>query len=337
MPSVFLIGATGYLGGSLLVQIRKHHPSWPITALVRNPQCAPSIASTGATVVLPTADKDQQAVIAEETYNADITINAADCDDETLCQTMLGAMRKRKQDGKGKGVLLHTSGTMLFNDVSAGGKRVDGKYWNDNDETDMRNISPGAMHGPVDTAILKAGEEGYVTNFTICPVNIVGPGTGPLKRPSQFIQLLVGFLLRYERPTYPGEGSSRYNYVHIDDLLDLYARVLDAIASGSQTDASPYTRFYIADDHEIDTKTVTEIYGAELARLGLLSSSEAESVAVEKLDPSVGVLAHDVRVRGERGRKVLGWTTRGVDLSDTVVGDVEVALEVVRPSSQNVS
>ena len=68
--------------------------------------------------------------LAEETYKADLTINAADCDDEQLCQTILGAFKKKVADGKPKGVFLHTSGTMLFNDASAGGKRIDGKYWN---------------------------------------------------------------------------------------------------------------------------------------------------------------------------------------------------------------
>ena len=116
--------------GSLLVKIRKHYPDWPITALVRKEQYAPAIAGTGVAVVRPSADKDQLAVIAEETYKADLTINAADCDDEQLCQTILGAFKKKVADGKPKGVFLHTSGTMLFNDASAGGKRIDGKYWN---------------------------------------------------------------------------------------------------------------------------------------------------------------------------------------------------------------
>ena len=69
------------------------------------------------------------------------------------------------------------------------------------------------------SSILKAGEEGYVTNFTICPVNIVGPGCGPLRTPSQFIKLLVTFLLQCKRPTYPGDGSSRYNYVRVPTHL----------------------------------------------------------------------------------------------------------------------
>lgn len=116
--------------GSLLVKIRKHYPDWPVIALVRKEQYAAAIRSTGTTVVQPSADKDQLAVIAEEAYKADLTINAANCDDEQLCQTILGAMRKKMEDGKPKGVFLHTSGTMLFNDASAGGKRVDGKYWN---------------------------------------------------------------------------------------------------------------------------------------------------------------------------------------------------------------
>ncbi|KZV67791.1 NAD(P)-binding protein [Peniophora sp. CONT] len=334
MPSIFLIGATGYLGGSLLVKIRKQYPDWPVTALVRKEQHAAAIRATGVAVVQPSASQDQLVIIAEETYKADLTINMANCDDEQLCQAVLGAMKKKKEDGKPKGVFLHTSGTMLFNDASAAGRRVDGKYWNDNDESDMKNIDPAAMHGPVDTAILKAGEEGYVTNFTICPVNIVGPGSGPIRVPSQFVKLLVSFLLQYKQPTYPGEGSSRYNYVHIDDLLDLYMRVLDVIATGKQVDASSYTRFHIGDDSEVDTKTAASIYGAELARLGLLSSADLGSVPVEKVDPSMSVLAHDVRVRGDRGRTVLGWKPRRVDLHDTVAEDVKAALEVVRPTSQ---
>ena len=64
-------------------------------------------------------------------------------------------------------------------------------------------------------------------------------------------------------------------------------RVLDVIATGAQDDASAYTRFYIGDDQEIDTKIVVGIYGSELARLGLLSSANVESVAVDKLDAYV--------------------------------------------------
>ena len=112
------------------MKIRERYPYWPVTALVRKEQYVPAIAGTGVAVVRPSADKDQLTVIAEETYKADLTINAADCDDEQLCQTILGAFKKKADEGKPKGVFLHTSGTMLFNDATAGGKRVDGKYWN---------------------------------------------------------------------------------------------------------------------------------------------------------------------------------------------------------------
>ena len=61
-------------------------------------------------------------------------------------------------------------------------------------------------------------------------------------------------------------------------------RVLDVAASGKQADASAYTRFYIGDSTEIETKKAAEIYGAELARLGALSGASVNSVPIDKLE-----------------------------------------------------
>lgn len=116
--------------GSLLVKIRGRFPDWSITALVRREQHVDAIRATGVNVAQLSAEKDQYTVIQEEAYKADMTINVADCDDVKLCESILGAMKKKVEDGKPKGVFLHTSGAMLFNDLSANGNAVDGKYWN---------------------------------------------------------------------------------------------------------------------------------------------------------------------------------------------------------------
>ena len=71
--------------------------------------------------------------------------------------------------------------------------------------------------------------------------------------------------------------------MHIDDLVDLYLRVLDVVLSGRQADDSPYTRFYIGSSTEVPFRTVAEVYGSELTRLGLLSSAEVESVPKDKV------------------------------------------------------
>ena len=71
--------------------------------------------------------------------------------------------------------------------------------------------------------------------------------------------------------------------VHIDDLLDLYLRVLDVILSGKQANDSSYTRFYIGSSTEIPFRTVAEVHGSELTRLGMLSSAEVESVPKDKV------------------------------------------------------
>ncbi|VDC03931.1 unnamed protein product [Peniophora sp. CBMAI 1063] len=328
MPSVFFIGATGYVGGSVLVKIRERFPDWPITALVRKEQHVDAVRATGVEVVQPLASKDQYQVIAEEVYKAELTINVADCDDVKLCESILGAMKKKVEDGKPKGVFLHTSGAMLFNDLSADGNAVDGSYWNDNSEEDMKNIDPDALHGPVDTRVLKAGEEGYVTNYTLCPAAVVGTGSGPVKVPSIFVKMLIQYFTAAKRPLIAAEGTSRYNYVHIDDLVDLYLRLLEVIVSGEQANDSSYARYYIGDSTEIPFKTVAEVYGTELTRLGLLPTAKVESIPRAQVDGRARVFGADMRIRGDRAH-ALGWNPRPVDMRETIVEDIKVALEAM--------
>ena len=116
--------------GSLLTKIKERYPDWPITALVRRQQHVEAVHATGVEVVQPSTSRDQYQVISDEVYKAEMTINVADCDDVKLCETILGAMKRRLDDGRPKGVFLHTSGAMLFNDLSAHGDAIDGKYWN---------------------------------------------------------------------------------------------------------------------------------------------------------------------------------------------------------------
>ena len=68
-------------------------------------------------------------------------------------------------------------------------------------------------HVPTLRRVLKAGEEGYVANYTICPAAVVGSGSGPVKLPSIFVKMLVQYFTQGDRPLVPGEGTSRYNYV----------------------------------------------------------------------------------------------------------------------------
>lgn len=81
-PTIFLLGATGYIGSDFLVQLGKTLPHLPVYALVRTPSSERrtwlSAAHPNLTVVEGTLDSVE--VIERQAENADIVINIASCD-----------------------------------------------------------------------------------------------------------------------------------------------------------------------------------------------------------------------------------------------------------------
>ncbi|KAI0312892.1 hypothetical protein OF83DRAFT_1066457 [Amylostereum chailletii] len=325
MPSVFILGATGYIGGSLLVRLLKEYPDWTFSALVRNEKHFEAIRSAGVTVV-PGSFTDKS-LITDRSYSADIVINAADCDDIPLTEAILSGMRKRFQEGKQKGILIHTSGTGCFIDGKREGKfDPQGKIWNDTNEDDIRSITPAMPHGQVDVPILAAAGEGYINAYFICPGAILGPSTGPVKSATIFLKHFLSAFTAFKGAVYVGDGTSEFAFVHLDDLLDLYLRVIDTAVSGKDADASPYARYFFAASHGVAWKDSTAAVAAALHKRGRLDDATLTSVSItEDSHPYRFLLyaASSERVVAERG-KTLGWNPRIFDLQsavDETIGD----------------
>ena len=145
MSSIFILGATGYIGGqftsspflmnhlifvflgTFIVALKRTNPSLNITALVRSPTHFPAISAAGATPVQGDfSEHDKLADLAEQ---ADVVVNAADADDIKVTDALLKGLKRRKEGGKGVGALVHVSGTAVFM-VEGSGKREEGlKVW----------------------------------------------------------------------------------------------------------------------------------------------------------------------------------------------------------------
>jgi uncharacterized protein YbjT (DUF2867 family) len=110
--------------GSVLTSIRSAHPDFTYTALTRNESHAPAVRDAGANPVIGTfADLDLVARLAEE---ADIIVNCSGAHGIDFQNAMIKGLEKKKESGKGVGVLIHTSGASLFLDRSKEGKLVEG-------------------------------------------------------------------------------------------------------------------------------------------------------------------------------------------------------------------
>lgn len=104
--SVFLIGATGYIGGfvlALLLQAPKG--TYTISALVRSKQKTPLLEKIGVRPVLGSLS-DLEA-LEREAASHDVTIHTADADDLPAAKALLRGLRRSSE----KKIYIHTSGT----------------------------------------------------------------------------------------------------------------------------------------------------------------------------------------------------------------------------------
>lgn len=106
--SVFILGATGYIGGSILVRFQQEYPNFTWTALVRNPKDVSTIQALGVNVVQGTqSDLD---LIERTAAEHDAVLNLANSDDLPLTQAVLKGLESRARSGTvaGKPILVHT-------------------------------------------------------------------------------------------------------------------------------------------------------------------------------------------------------------------------------------
>ena len=91
------------------------------TALVRSDADVAAVAATRAVAVKdPLTNYD---ALSDKVSQADVVFNTATADDVPLNEAILRGFKKRFEDGRGVGTLIHTSGTANFTDG-----RTDGKF-----------------------------------------------------------------------------------------------------------------------------------------------------------------------------------------------------------------
>lgn len=209
--SLFVPGASGYIGGTVCAALVA--AGHRVTGLARSKERAAELRMRGIEPVLGTlADASLLAQLARD---ADGVINAANADDRPSVVAMLAAMA-----GTGK-PFIQTSGSGIVADA-AGGERTDAVY---EDGTPVHPLPARAARVALNALILRAASEG-VRCAVIAPTMIYGRGSG-INAQSIQVPKMIAVARKLGRATYIGKGDNIWSNVYIDDLADLYLRVLD--------------------------------------------------------------------------------------------------------------
>lgn len=99
---IFLLGATGYIGGAILSDLLRSSDNYEITVLARKDQDIETLQKLGVHTIKGTfSDVDK---IEQASRDADIVHNTADADDLVLNAAILKGLKSKKE----RGILIQT-------------------------------------------------------------------------------------------------------------------------------------------------------------------------------------------------------------------------------------
>lgn len=291
---IFCTGASGYIGGSVAAALAA--AGHQVRGLVRSAESAEKVRALGIEPVMGTLD--DAAVLEREARAADAVINAASADNRAAAIALLSAL-----EGTGK-AFIHTSGSSIVG-TRAAGQRVDDVF----DETTPFTPSPArAARVALDREVLAHGSRGVRTAI-VCPSLIYGIGRGA-KADSAQVPWLIRTARKHGVAKHYGPGENVWSNVHIDDLVELYARALKDAPAGA---------FYFAENGE---NTMREVCAALGQALGLGGTTQAMTLAEAAAEWGEGAaqdtMGSNSRVRAVRARTELGWAPHARSLLDEI-------------------
>lgn len=295
---IFITGATGFIGGSVAAHLVA--AGHTVHGLVRTTAQAEQLAQRGIVPVPGTLD--DAALLTREAARADGVINAASSDHRAAVQALLAGLL-----GTGK-PFLHTSGSSVIGD-DAGGNALSPRIF-DEETPFVVEAGKQARHA-IDQMVLAAAAEG-VRGVVLCNSMIYGVGAG-LHAHSVQIPPLVAQARHSGVVRIVGTGVNRWSNVHIADVVDLYARVLESAPAGA---------FYFVENGEA---SYAEIGAAIARRLGL---GPVQSWSVEEATATWGEgsarysFGSNSRVRALRARAELGWNPRHASVTDWIENEM---------------
>ncbi|EGO24512.1 hypothetical protein SERLADRAFT_467949 [Serpula lacrymans var. lacrymans S7.9] len=334
---IFLTGATGYIGGSVLANLLNHpkSDSFHITVLIRSEEKLPKFRSVGVKAVI--GSHSDTTLLSKLASEADVVFACADADNLDAAKAILSGLQKR-YDAKGRAsILIHTSGIAVLGD-NAAGKYGTETIYSDLNVEQIESLKPTQMHREVDLEIVSADQKGFVKTFIVLPSTIYGIASGPLvdlgvqHSHSQQIPALVKASLDRGQGGMVGEGKNLWPNVHVDDISDLFIAVYDAATKNQPTGGQVghgLEGFYFGENGEHRLYDISKTVSQVLYDLGKGKSPEPTTFTEEELLKYFGgaYLGSNSRCRAERSRSI-GWNPKYTtqDMLASIKPEVEASL-----------
>ncbi|KAJ5291305.1 nucleoside-diphosphate-sugar epimerase [Penicillium angulare] len=328
MKTVFITGASGYIGGDILTELIEKYPVYNYRLLVRGERSKAEIKSVYPSVSIVCGDLNDSDILTEESAGADIVIHTADAADHLSAAQAIakGALKMHTPDRPL--YWLHTSGAGLLSfydeEAKVYGERSSRIHDDVKDIDEILSLPDRAFHRVVDKTVLHAGAENPAVLKTaiISPTTVYGTGRGPCSQRSRQIYEMAKFILKENKIPVVGRGQSIGSNVHVRSVTRLNMHLFEAAIQ--QRDENLFwgsNAYYLVEQGEHCWGDVANSIAQKATEEGLLSEPhERIELDMKSAYKLAGFEAtswgYNMRCRASRARSLLGWQPSGLSLDD---------------------
>jgi nucleoside-diphosphate-sugar epimerase len=318
-PQIFITGAHGYVGGDFAAQLIQYHPDYQIAALVRNEAQAKSLTEKFPVIRPVIGSFDSREILFEEATRADVIVQIAKTDDETITFNLLEGAAANKEN---PATYIHISGMSNLIDLEfPPGEAQERIYGDIDNEAEILSLPIENMHAAIEQKLIATAEKLGVRAAILSLPLVYGQGRGPTPQ-NWFFKYYTNGVISHGRPFVVGAGKNTCNHSHVSDVSSAIEIVVVQALKGKDGAATWGNQgYYFVETVEAPFLQDAEVVGEVLAAHGLIKSTEIDHLDVATVEKYF-FLGQKLWGSSERGRaqklRAMGWNpkpaTRAEDL-----------------------
>ncbi|KAJ5166464.1 uncharacterized protein N7482_005245, partial [Penicillium canariense] len=230
--NIFVTGSGGYIGGSIVADFARHKggllETATIHAAVRTEEQARSLSTSTLDVTVVQIDLSNPYALAGYMVRNDISIviHTATSIDAEVTESLITAMRKRRETNGKAACFIHTSGLWSFDENSGW---PFGKVKDDDPVYFLeKQCTESHVTWQIDVSVAEQVPAAGLTGMIVMPPTVHGRGSGTWNKLSLQIPALIKAAIQHKQ-VYKFAKDREVAMIHISDLTAFYALLTEAI------------------------------------------------------------------------------------------------------------